>query len=404
MDFGFTKKQERLRKEVHDFYINELPEDFEAEARAITKEVESFWTELQKKAGEKGYLTPGWPKEIGGLGLGPIEQAIVRHEEWAYAGLVPNVIGLAQAGPAVHLFGTEEQKRKFLPGIARGEVIWFQAFTEPDAGSDEANVQLRAVPDGDDFILNGQKTFISGGYKPDFLFTLVRTADTVPKHRGLSLFLFPADLPRITFRPQPTMGGGKQNEIFFDEVRVAKEYLLGELNRGFYHAMATFEFERSGTGGGGNPATARQTLEEFAHFCREEKRNGKPLMADPKIREALAQMAVELEVWRLMAWHTVWWFSEREKLGPKPYDLTGFFTKIFTLRHTEMMMNVLGSYGQLKQGSKWVKLAGQIERQWQKTRSLHAGGTVEIYKVVLAQRGLELPRPPRPETKSDEQR
>ena len=397
MDFGFTKEQERLREEAHDFYVNEFPEDFAPDVFAITEKQLSFWKVLQKKAGGKGYLTPGWTKESGGLGLSSIEQEIVREEAGYFEVRWPNFSGLSLAGPAVHLFGTEEQKRKFLPGIAKGEVVWNQAFTEPDAGTDEANVQLRAVKEGDDYILNGQKTFISCVCKPDYLYTLARTQDTTPKHRGISLFLIPSDTPGITFRPLPTMGSGIQNEIFYDDVRVPKENLLGELNRGFYHAMATFEFERSGTA---FPANAKRILQNFVQFCKEEKRNGKPLIEDPKVRETLAQIAVEMEVWRLIAWHTVWWFGQRERLGPKPYDLTGFFTKIFTTRHAEAMMNTLGLYGQLKKGSKWAKFAGEIEERWQTARSLHAGGTFEVNKIVLSQRGLGLPRAPRPAAKT----
>ena len=191
------------------------------------------------------------------------------------------------------------------------------------------------------------------------------------------------------------MGFDTQNEVFFDEVRVPKEYLLGQLNRGFYHAMAAFEYERSGTA---NPARARRTLNEFVRFCKETKRNGKPLIEDPEVRKTLAQMVVELEVFRLMAWHTQWWFSQRERLGPQPYDLTGFFNKLINTQHAKMMMDILRTYGQLRTGSKWAKLAGWVEQKWQVARSLHGGGTFEIYKVVLAQRGLGLPRPPRPTT------
>ncbi|MFC1929202.1 acyl-CoA dehydrogenase family protein, partial [Chloroflexota bacterium] len=343
---------------------------------------------------------PGWPKEYGGLGFTSIEQGIVQEEE-SYSGVLwPNLVGYHLAGPATILFGTEEQKKEFIPPITRGDTIWMQAFTEPEAGSDEANMQCRAVEDGDDYVLNGQKTFISGKYKPDYLFTEARTLDVTPKHRGLSLFLIPADTPGITYHPLPTMGAGLQNEIFFDDVRVPKKYLLGELNRGFYHAMAAFEFERAGCGGA---TRAKRSLEDFVQFCKEEKRNGKPLIEDPEIRKTLAQLAVEVEVWRLTAWYAQWWFGQREKLGPKPYDLTGFFTKIFSTRHAEAMMRTLGLYGQLKAGSKWAKLAGRIDHSWQTARSLHGGGTFEIYKVVIAQRGLGLSRPPRPAAAKSEE-
>jgi hypothetical protein len=190
------------------------------------------------------------------------------------------------------------------------------------------------------------------------------------------------------------MGFNTTNEIFFDDVRVPKKNLLGELNRGFYHAMATFEFERSGTG---DIAGAKQTLREFVQFCKEEKRNGKPLIEDPEVRKALAQMAVENEVRWLIGWNAQWWHGERERLGPKPYDLSGFFMKIYTTKHAEVMACIMGTYGQLKKDSKWAKNIGlsvDVESRWQSARNLHDGGTLEIYKLVLAQRGLGLPRMP----------
>jgi len=391
MDFGFTAEQEKLRKEIHDFFANELPEDYATHISPVTRELQAFFLQLQNKAGQKRYLTPGWPREYGGMGLSAVEQGIMQEEE-AYFGIVwPASLALRLLGPGLILFGTEEQKKEFIPAIARGEQIWFEAFTEPEAGTDEANQQTRAIPDGDYYVVNGQKTFISGAYKPHYLFTEVRTADVIPKHRGLSVFMIPANLPGITIRPLPTMGFGLQNEIFFDDVRVPKKNMLGELNRGFYHVMEIFTFERSGTGG---PAGAIRNLREFVQFCKREKRNGKRLIDDPDVRMMLAQMAVENEVRHLIGWHAQWWFGQRQRLGPKPYDLSGFFQKLLTTRHAEMMSRILGMYGQLRTGSKYAKHDGRTERSWEVTRSLHAAGTFEVNKIVLAGRGLGLPRVP----------
>ena len=151
MDFEFTKEEKQLRKEVRDFYVNELPADFSGHVPAMGEKVQSWYMEFQKKAGKKGYLTPGWPKEYGGLGLGAVAQGVVNEEEGYWKIRWPNHIGFHLAGPATLLFGSEEQKKKFLPPMCRGEVVWFEAFTEPEAGSDEANIQLRAVEDGDDY-------------------------------------------------------------------------------------------------------------------------------------------------------------------------------------------------------------------------------------------------------------
>ncbi|MFC1919015.1 acyl-CoA dehydrogenase family protein [Chloroflexota bacterium] len=393
MEFEFTEEQEKLRKEVHEFFMTELPSDYNPGAsgrRHPNKEQFAFWMELQKKAGKKGYLAPGWSKESGGLGLSDMEQGIVMEETGYWDIEWPGNMGLRVCGPPLHVFGTEEQKKKFLPPIASGEIIWYEAFTEPDAGSDEANVSMRAVPDGDDYILNGQKTFMTARGPADYLYTLARTADTTPKHRGLSLFLVPAHAPGISYGALPTMAQFTV-DIFFDDVRVPKNALLGELNRGFYHAMVTFEFERTNTG---VATSAKRQLEELIQFFKEEKVDGKPLIENPKVRELLAERAIEMELAWLSGWSDAWYFSQREKIGSPPPSTAALRHKTMAADQTKTLMDAMGLYGQLQRESKYAKLNGQAEREWQIARSTHPAGTIEVNKIVLAGRGLGLPRIP----------
>jgi hypothetical protein len=393
MEFGFNEAQEKLRKELHDFYLTELPEDYVPGGENFSKETQDFWNELVQKAVDKGYYVPGWPEEYGGSDLTLMEQGIVTEEIGYFGARWPDSIALSILSPALMLFGTEEQKKKYLPLIASGKTMCFQAFTEPDAGSDQANIQARGVEDGDYYIINGQKTFITGVFKPTHLYANVKTADVTPKHRGITMFMIPADTPGITIRPLPTtLGGvGAQNEIFFDNVRVPKDWMLGQLNRGFYHTMQAYEFERVSTGGA---AGDKRDLEEFIQFCKETKRDGKPLIDNPQIRDTLAQIAIENQVHKLAGWEATWRFAERERLGPAPYNLVGFYGKWWGAKHAKMMLDIMGLYGQLRQGSKWVRFAGMLEQKWVTTRSLHAGGTFEIYKYALAARGLGIPRIP----------
>ncbi len=390
MDFILTEAQENLRKEIHDFFLNEIPIDFDGEIPPIAEQIQSFQLALQKKAADKGWLTASWPEDYGGLGMSGIEQAII-NEEAGYWGLYfwPNLIGLTIAGPGLLLFGTEEQKARFLPPIAKGDGVWLECLTEPNAGTDLANVQLRAVLDGDDYVFNGQKVFITGAFKADYLFTLAKTEVTIPKYKGLTLFLIPADTLGISRRPLRCMGGIQTNEIFFDDARVPKDCMLGQLNRGFYHCMATFDYERSNTGAS---AHAMRNLEEFVDYCKNTERDGKPLFEHPQVQDALAQMAIEVEVWRLASWRTAWRFTQRETLGPLDFDLDGYWWKTFAVRHCEKMMEIVGLYGLLRKGSKHCHLDGRLERRWQETRSLHGGGTLEMLKIVLAERVLGLPR------------
>ncbi len=393
MDFSFTPEQEQLRQEVHDFFRRELPADFHpgiCSRRANSLKQHEFWMELQKKAGAKGYLAPGWSKEAGGLGLSDIEQGIVSEATGYWGVSWPDYMGTRICGPPLNVFGTEEQKKRFLPPIASGEVIWYEAFTEPDAGSDEGNVGTRAIPDGDFYVLNGQKHFMTAPGPADYLYTLARTAQTDPKHRGLTLFLVDAHSPGISYRALPTMGNFTV-EIFFENVRVPKDNLLGEMNRGFYHAMVTFEFERSNTTGVG---TGRRSLEELLQFARKEKRNGKPLIEGPEMRDILAERAIEWQLAWLGGWRDAWFFKERKRLGSPPPSTSNLREKNAAAPRAEDFMDHLGLFGQLKRNSKYSKFGGQAESAWQLSRSMHPAGTIEIAKVVLASRGLGLPRVP----------
>ncbi|HEY32494.1 MAG TPA: hypothetical protein G4O10_05255 [Dehalococcoidia bacterium] len=393
MDFNYTEEQEKLRQEVHEFFSSNLPSDYRPRGvggTGTTMEQFKFWMDLQRKAGAKGYLTPGWSKASGGLGLSDMEQGVVAEETSYWGATWPGSQGIRVCGPPLHVFGTEEQKSTFLPGIAKGEVIWYQAFTEPDAGSDEANVSLRATEEDDHYILNGQKTFITAPGPADYLYTLARTQDVIPKHRGISLFLIDAHSPGISYGALATMGIFTV-DIFFDNVKVPKTRLLGELNRGFYHAMVTFEFERSTTGAA---AGARRGLEELIEFCREEKRNGQPLLKDPAVRDLLADRAIEMELSWLQGWFAAWHFSQRDKLGSPPPEAGGLHTKAVSADRAKQLINAMGLYGQLHRGSKYCKYEGRAAMGWMSSRSTHPAGTIEVNKIVLAGRGLGLPRIP----------
>ncbi|MDD5289028.1 MAG: acyl-CoA dehydrogenase family protein [Dehalococcoidales bacterium] len=390
MEFGYTEKQEELRKEMREFLEKELPSDY-AEANVREDEaIEKFNDEFQKKGVKKGYPAAGWPKKYGGMGLGALDQGVLAEEANNWGVRWGKVAEYFLLGPTIMVMGTEEQKARFLPPIIRGESVGFQAYTEPNAGSDEANMELRGVQDGDYWVLNGQKTFITGTVKPDWLFTLVRTAETLPKHRGITLFMVEANSPGVTYRPLETMAGSRQNEIFYDNVRVPKNNVIGEVNRGFYAAMATFEFERAAV-----VVDARRGLRKLVEFCRKEKRNGKALIKDPEVRKYLAAMAMHQQARHLTTWYSVWHSANRAKLGPSRYDLNAFLEKSWRPDGANGMMDVLDMYGQLEPTSKYAKYEGLTGQWWENSRILHPAGTPEILKVVLGNRGLGLPRIPR---------
>ena len=235
MNFRFSPDEERFRQEVRAFLDKEVTE-------GVLQEIDSgqgfgphSW-ELLRKLGAKGWLTPSWPKEYGGLGLSHIYRFIIQEELDYYGGLfIGRSTGASIAGPTILLYGSEEQKKEYLPRIARGEIEFALGYTEPQAGSDLAALEIRAVEDGEDYVMNGQKCFNTRSHFAQYHWLAARTDPNAPRHRGISLFIVDLSSPGITIRPMWTVGGTRTNEVFYDSVRVPKGNLVGEKNRGFYH-------------------------------------------------------------------------------------------------------------------------------------------------------------------------
>src|SRR5262245_55067923 len=218
----------------------------------------------------RGWTAPTWPKEYGGGGLSR-EEARVLAQEMAALHLRPPLVGfgLVMIGPTLLQLGSEELKQKHLPPIVRGEIRWCQGYSEPGSGSDLASLQTRAVVDGDDFVVNGQKIWTSGAHRADWIFLLTRTDPDAPKHRGISYLLADMRSPGITVRPLVNMAGSHEfNEVFFEDLRIPRAQLVGEMNRGWYVGMATMDFERSAIGG---VAGNRRDLEDLIDEVRDRK-------------------------------------------------------------------------------------------------------------------------------------
>ncbi|MCC7089671.1 MAG: acyl-CoA dehydrogenase family protein, partial [Dehalococcoidia bacterium] len=230
MEFRFTPEQEAFRTEVRSFIKAELPK---------VRDGESF----TKKLAAKGWLTMSWPTEYGGQGTQHMRQ-LVYNEEMAYHRAPGQTMGADRVGPTIILFGSGEQKAEFLPRIVRDEVTWCQGFSEPGSGSDLASLQTRAVRDGDSWVINGQKIWTSNAQRADYIILLARTDPDAPKHRGITYFLVDMRATGITIRPLMQMTGQAGfNEVFFDDVRVPANAVVGEVNRGWYVSTATLDFE-----------------------------------------------------------------------------------------------------------------------------------------------------------------
>ncbi|MEP6872500.1 MAG: acyl-CoA dehydrogenase family protein, partial [Anaerolineaceae bacterium] len=245
MDFRLQPEQAAFQQQVAAFIEHDLPQGWDQQYSSSAEKI-VIERGVMKRLAQRHWLALPWPKGVGGLGATPMEQ-LVFNEQMAYNG-VPGVMnmGVAWVGPVVMLYGTDEQKRDYLSNIADGTDIWCTLYSEPGAGSDLANMQTRAVRDGDDYIINGQKIWTSFGHYADWGWLAARTNPDVPKHKGLSTFAIKMDTPGITVRPLINMAGTHEfNEIFFEDVRIPAAQLVGEENRGWYHVAIGLDFERS---------------------------------------------------------------------------------------------------------------------------------------------------------------
>ena len=389
MDFIFSEEDEAFRREAVDFVEQELPWDWrtevvDAEEPADAVKVRRF----KKRLADRGWLTMAWPQEYGGLEAPHIRQ-MVFNEEMAYRGVPAGDAGVSMVGPILMLYGTDEQKRYFLPRIARADIDWAQGYTEPDAGSDLASVQTRAEEDGDDFVVTGSKIWNGAHGGSNWMFMLVRTDPDAPKHRGISFLLTEMDAPGITVERIPMMWNADRALVTLDKVRVPKRHLVGELNRGWYVGAALLDFERSGVA---NSARGRRIVEELVQFCKENKRNGRPLSEDPLIRSRLASLAVEVDTCRLMSYNVAW-MQSRQMIPNKEASIVKAFGTEMVVRLYQLGMSILGLYGQLEPDSKWAPLKGRIENAYMvSAASMVAAGTSEIQRNIIATRGLGLPR------------
>jgi len=393
LDFRFSDDEEAFRREVQDFLKRELPQSRE---RAVlhggeTDEEWEFTKQFTRKLGEKGWIAIWWPREYGGLEGSDMEYLIF-NEETAYR-RAPRMDGggTGIVGPTILAHGTEEQKKRFLPPIARGEVMWIQCFSEPDFGSDSAGIKTTAVEDGGSYIINGQKTWISFGHRGDLCYMTTRTDPEAPKHRGLSFFLVDMKSPGIEVRPITNMIGADEFcEVYFDNVRVPRENMLGEKNQGWMIMMTTLSFERGTLAS--IAGSMRRTVDDLVAFAKEARYQGQPLAGDPAVRQKLADLVIEVQVARLFVYRVVW--MQGQGLIPTyQASMAKLYGDELNLQITRLGTEIMDLYGQLAWKSKWAPLNGEIAGAYLNNLGcLFAGGTPEIQRTIIATIGLGLPR------------
>ncbi len=388
MDFKFTPEEEKLAKEVRDFLLSDP-----VLMREAAEEVDSHlgfgpasW-KIVRKLGEKRWLAPTWPYEYGGMNATYLQRFII-HEEITYQGGPFGLVGAGMAGPVILRQGTEEQKKEYLPKIASGEIDFALGYTEPNAGSDLTALDIRAEDKGDYFLCNGQKVYNTSCHFAQYHWLGARTDPKAsPRHKGISLFVVDMKSPGITVRPLWTMMGGRTNEVFYEDVKVPKKNLVGKLNSGWYYIAEALNFERIYIIG-----RIRRTSDHIVHYAKETKSNGETLSKNPIIRQSLAEMDIELEIAYLLS-ARVAWLLDRGKIPDYEAAMGKMFATEVEARVANVVMRILGLYGQLQKGAKYAPFEGNFERHYRDSvRPTITRGSSEIMRNLVALRGLGLPR------------
>jgi alkylation response protein AidB-like acyl-CoA dehydrogenase len=392
MDLKLTPEMEAFRAEVRKFLETHREAWQQAVASERPREAALAW---QRLLIEHGYAARTIPKEYGGFGAEPdILKSRIIAETFIEAGAPRGLAsqGISMLVPTLLEVGSEEQKKRWIGPTLRGEVIWCQGYSEPGAGSDLASLQTKAVEDGDDFLISGQKIWTSTAHASDMIFCLVRTEPDAPKHEGISYILFPMTTPGIEVRPLKTMTGGAEfNEVFFTDVRVPKSAVVGGRGRGWFVANATLKHER-GMLGGSNAAESR--LKAIVELMRTETVDGQRLIDNPALRDRVMQLQARVLAMKYNGLRTLTASITGESAG-----LAAMVVKLqgCELNHqlAAMAIDALGELGILYGDGPHLRAKGTW--QWNYMFDLGliiGGGTAQIQKNIISERGLGMPREP----------
>ena len=382
MDFEFTPEDEAFRAEVRDFIKKNLP-------KKATPEELGRWHE---QARARRYVGFAWPKEVGGGG-GTISQQVILKEEMARVKAPPLgacFMGLAWVGPSIIEYGTEEQKRKFIPDILDGKYQWCTGYSEPGSGSDLAALKTRAVREGDDYVINGQKIWTSIAMWSKWIILLVRTDASSGKHEGITCVLVPMDTPGITVRPIKNMAGGAMfAEVFFDNVRVPVANRLGEEGQGWKVTVSALAHERSSIA---EVAGLQRSLEEIRALAKKCKKNGRPAAQDPGVRRRIARADARIEAMRLNGLRFLTRQLRGENVGAET-SVNKLHRATLEVELGELALEIEGGAGVLDKDAapekgKWQRMA----LSWPEV--VIGGGTPNIQKNIIAERILGLPKDP----------
>jgi alkylation response protein AidB-like acyl-CoA dehydrogenase len=408
MDLNYPSETEPFRKEVRAWLEENLPEGwFDPDFTMTGDERRAFNDSWTEKLFAGGWICAGWPVEYGGKGLTLLQQ-VVLNEEFAKANapMRADFFGDTLVGPTILQWGTDEQKREFIPGILQGKIAWCQGFSEPDAGSDLASLKTSAVLDGDEWVINGQKVWTSQAQHADYVFLMVRTDPDAPQHAGISYLLVPMHQEGVEVRPIIQVDGSADfNEVFFTNARCPKNNAVGGVNNGWKVAMTTLGFER----GSSSTTGYRRFLKEWEEVVKEAKRHAKN--EDDLVRDNLVRAWQKVKIMQINGYRSL-----TDSLnGTHNAALLGACNKMFWSETHRAMMNlgidVLGMEGQILTGKGGVEGSvvgsrrgradypvSELQGSFFFSRSETIwGGTAEIQRNIIGERALGLPKEPKPQ-------
>jgi len=394
MDLNYSPEDREFRRQTRRWLEANVPR-----TELKTLEERKTW---HRTLYDAGYVGMGWPKEYGGHGASPMQQAIVADEMARVAAPAPiNGLGIGFIGPTIIIHGTDWQKQRYLKKILSAEEIWCQLYSEPNSGSDLASLRTRAEDQGDHFLVNGQKIWTSSGHIADWGILLARTDPSVPKHKGISCFLFNMRQPGVEVRPlRQITGGAEFNEVFMTNARAEKADLIGRLGQGWEIAQTTLGYERGGNSLG-RVTRYSQAFEQLVKAVKKLRRGGRPLAEDPVVRAKLGRIYTELEVQRYAALRVLSSLTKGESPGAAS-SITKLSYSEFEKRYFETVQEILGPYGQVTAGlpadeifevdsSSGIRATWAYAYLWSRAGTIYSGSS-EIQKNVIGERVLGLPK------------
>jgi len=390
MHLDFTPEQEGLRSQIREYYQRLFTPELRSAMDAEWDECGGpVFRKVVGSMGRDGWLGIGWPREYGGQGRSALEQFIFWDETYRARAPLP-VIAVNTIGPTIMQFGTEEQKKSLLPKIVRGEMFFGVGYTEPSAGTDLASLQTRAVRDGDQWVINGQKIYTTHAHDAEYIWLAARTDPDAPKHKGISIILVPTDAKGFSVTPIHTLGGERTNATYYEDVRVPVTNLVGAENAGWQLITSQLNHERITLAA---PGLADRLFDEvWAWTARTKRVDGSRLIDEPWVQLALARVYAKLEAVKVLNWRSAWSITagvpDMAEASAVKVMGTEFFVECY-----RALLEITGTAGIVATGEPGALFGGLLEHAYRGAMTLTFGGGVnEVQRDIIAMAGLRLPR------------